>query len=86
MIEANKNQGILTADISNVFVQIPIEQEKYHGKIMMKIKGGLIDILAEINLETCSKFITIENAYVLIINILKTLYGTLISAVLYYKK
>ena len=76
---------IMTLDIPNAFVQTPIPQDG--DKVMMKIRGPLVDILCEICPGVYDNFVIYEGKQkVLYVRILKALYGTMIASILYYKK
>ena len=86
-IEAKQGRDIMTNDIPNAFVQTTIDQSEAKEKTIMKIRGTLVDILVEISPETYSNYVYYENGQkVIYVNMLKALYGMLISSMLYYKK
>ena len=88
-IEAKQKKDVMTCDIPNAFVQtdIPDEKLKKGKRIIMKIRGALVDILVEMNPEKYSQYVTIENRrQVVYVMMLKALYGMLESSLLYYKK
>jgi hypothetical protein len=75
----------MTNDVPNAFVQTPIPQDG--EKIIMKIRGQLVDLLLEIAPESYEPFIVHENnKMVLYVRMLRALYGMLIASILYYKK
>jgi hypothetical protein len=88
-IDAKQNRDVMTADIPNAFVQTDVA-EKNHVKgerIIMKIRGPLIDMLNEIAPEIYQDYIVYEGTNkVLYIKMLKVIYGMLQSSLLYYKK
>jgi hypothetical protein len=74
MIEAKENRDVMTADIPNAFVQTKIDQDE--EKIIMKIRGPLVDMLLEIDEQTYKDYVTVEgNEKVLYVVMLKALYG-----------
>jgi hypothetical protein len=88
-IEAKQRRDVMTCDIPNAFVQtdIPTEKLEKGKRIIMKIRGALVDILVEMNPEKYTKFVTCENGKrVIYVMMLKALYGMLESSLLYYKK
>jgi hypothetical protein len=87
VIEAKQRRDIMTNDVPNAFVQTPVPQDG--DKIIMKIRGQLVDILTEIAPETYHSYIVYEGKKkqkVLYVRMLKALYGMLIASLLYYKK
>jgi hypothetical protein len=85
VIDAKQKRDVMTLDIPNAFVQtkIPLDGDK----IIMKIRGQLVDILLEICPGVYDDYVRFEGkSKVLYVRMLKALYGMLISSILYYKK
>ena len=77
----------MTADIPNAFVQTDIDPKEKGDRIIMKIRGALVDMLVDISPEVYKGFVSKENGTkVLYVEMLKALYGMLQSSLLYYKK
>jgi hypothetical protein len=57
VIEAKEDRGIMTADIPNAFVQTPTEEPKDGDRIIMKIRGPIVDMLVDIEPQTYKKFV-----------------------------
>jgi hypothetical protein len=77
----------MTADIPNAFVQMEIEKRPSGERIIMKIRGQLVDMLVDIAPQDYQDFVRMEgNQKVLYVEMLKALYGMLQSSLLYYKK
>ena len=88
-IDAKQGRDVMTCDIPNAFVQtnIPVEKLKKGRRIIMKMRGALVDILVEMNPERYMRYVTCENGRrVIYVMMLKALYGMLESSLLYYKK
>jgi hypothetical protein len=86
-IEAKQKRDVMTADIPNAFVQTNIARKNIGERIIMKIRGPLVDILVEIAPEVYADYVTYENGRkILYVEMLKALYGMLQSSLLYYKK
>ena len=87
VIDAKQGRDVITLDIPNAFVQTSIPQGKSDEKIIMKIRGALVDMLVEMSPETYKDHVIYENnKKVLYVRMLKALYGMMIASVLYYKK
>jgi hypothetical protein len=85
VIDAKQGRDVMTLDIPNAFVQTPIPERE--EKIIMKIRGRLVDILIDICPGVYDDYVIYEGKYkVLYVKMLRALYGMLISSVLYYKK
>ena len=81
VIEAKQNRDIMTLDIPNAFVQTPIPQDG--DKVMMNIRGPLVDILCEICPGVFGNFEIYEGKQkVLYVMMLKALYGMMIAYIL----
>jgi hypothetical protein len=85
VIDAKERRDVMTLDIPNAFVQTKIDLTG--DKVIMKIRGQLIDLLLEICPGVYDKYVVYEGKHrVLYVRMLKALYGMLISSLLYYKK
>jgi len=81
VIEAKQQHDIMTAEIPNAFVQSDIDQSG--GKIIMKVRGDLVDILVDVSPEIYSNYVVQEKGQsVLYVQILKALYGMMVSSLL----
>ena len=49
VIDAKQNRDVMTCDIPNAFVQTEIEEAIVGERIIMKIRGALVDILTEMD-------------------------------------
>ena len=79
----------MTADIPNAFLQTGIDQSG--EKVIMKIKGVLVDMLVELDPVTFQDYVYEykkgKKAHkVIYVRMLKALYGMLVSSLLHYKK
>lgn len=84
IIEAEENRNVITCDIPNAFIQTDLEDSD--ERIIMKIRGQLVDILCNID-EGYQNFVTNENSHKIIyVHVQKAIYGLLVSAMLFYKK
>ena len=87
-IEAEEGRDVATMDIPNAFIQTPIKTEGT-DKIVMKIRGLLVDILVQLDPDHYGPKITTEGSRrnkVLYLQVYKAIYGMLQSALLFYKK
>ena len=86
-IDAKEERDVATVDIPNAFIQTEIPQEKGKERIILKIRGKLVDILVQIDPATYEPFVTYERGEkILYCNVMRAIYGMLISALLFYKK
>jgi hypothetical protein len=87
VIDAKQRRDVMTLDVPNAFVQTPIPQSG--EKIIMKIRGSLVDILLEICPGVYDDFVVYEGKgkqKVVYVQMLMALYGMMIASILYYKK
>ena len=86
-LEAKQKRDVITMDIPNAFVQTAVPQGKIDEKIIMKLRGALVDMLIDICPGIYEEFIVYErNQKVLYVKMLKALYGILKASILYYQK
>ena len=87
VIDAKQHRDVMTADIPNAFVQTEVEKKEVGQRIVMKIRGPLVDMLVELSPETYADYVVYEGkSKVLYVVMEKALYGMLQSSLLYYKK
>jgi hypothetical protein len=87
VVDAKQHRDVMTADIPNAFVQTDIDKKKVGERIIMKIRGPLVDMLLELSHETYAEYVVYEGkSKVLYVVMEKALYGMLQSSLLYYKK
>ena len=60
-IDAKEGRDVATVDIPNAFIQTEIPQEEGKGRIVLKIRGQLVDILEQIDPGTYKPFVQYEN-------------------------
>ena len=85
-VDAKQNRDVMTLDIPNAFVQTEVPYEKGDEKIIMKIRGRLVDMLFEISSEY-KDYVVYENGQkVLYVQMLKALYGMMKASLMYYNK
>ena len=86
-IDAKQERDVMTADIPNAFVQTDIDEKKIGHRIIMKLRGPLVDLLLELDPATYAPFVVYEGkSKVLYVKMVKALYGLIIASLLYYKK
>lgn len=74
-------------DIPNAFIQTPMPNLKEEERVMMKIRGVLVDILVNMSPDTYKGYVVIENRHqVLYVQVLQAIYGMLQLALLWYNK
>jgi hypothetical protein len=88
VIEAKEERDVAVMDIPNAFVQTILNRKDTKGeRIIMKLRGKTAELLVRTAPELYRRYITIENGKpVLYVELLRALYGMLMSALLFYKQ
>ena len=85
-IDAEENRDVMSNDVPNAFVQTDMESPNGE-KVMMKIRGPLVDMLLKLAYDVYKDYVVYENGVkVLYVECLKAIYGTLQASLLFYKK
>jgi hypothetical protein len=87
VIEAKEQRDAMTCDIPNAFIQALLpKKDPGEDRVVLKITGVLVDMLADINPELYGPAMVLENQKkVLYVEVLKAIYGMLKAALLWYK-
>ena len=90
IIDAKQGRDVMVADVPHAFVQTSINKErlKKGDRVIMKIRGVLVDMLENMNPAKYHDFVKTDKKgnKMLYVMMLKALYGMLIASLLYYKK
>ena len=86
-INAYEKRNIITLDIPNAFIQTKTPKKEVGERIMMKIRGRLVDWLVDMSPTAYKDYVVIENGQkVIYLEILRAIYGMLEASILWYKK
>jgi hypothetical protein len=87
VIDAFEDRAVATVDIPNAFIQTNVGNDKDNDRIVMKVRGPLVDYLLRINYQKYHDKVVYENnVKVLYLHVRKAIYGMLQSALLFYQK
>ena len=88
VIDVQEDRDIAVVDIPNAFVQTVVDEEDAEHRVIVRIRGPLVDILVSIAPDLCGPYVTTNKSgqKVLIVECLNAIYGTMVAALLYYKK
>ena len=87
VVDAKENRDVATVDIPNAFIQTELAKKEEDDRVILKIRGKLVDMLVDIDPGTYAKFVAFENGKkILYCEVLKAIYGMLMSALMFYKK
>ncbi len=88
VIDAQENRDVAVVDIPNAFVQTVVSDEDAEHRVMVRIRGPLVDILVSMAPDVYGPYVSVTKTgqKVLIVECLNAVYGTMVAALLYYKK
>ncbi len=88
VIDAQEERDVAVVDIPNAFVQTFVSEENAEHSVVVRIRGPLVDILVSIAPDVYGLYVstTKTGQKVLIVECLNAVYGTMLAALLYYKK
>ncbi len=88
VIDAQEERDVAVVDIPNAFVQTVVSEEDAEHHVVVCIRGPLVDILVSIAPDVYGPYVstTKTGQKVLIVKCLNAVYGTMVAALLYYKK
>ncbi len=87
VIDAKEGRDVMTADIPNAFVQTDVEATKSGDRIIMKLKGHIVEYLEEIDPMLYRDNIVHEKGVkTLYVVVLKAIYGMMQASLWFYRK
>ncbi len=88
VIDAQEGRDVAVVDIPNAFAQTIVSDEGKEHRVIVCIRGPLVDILVSLAPEVYGSYVTTntKGQKVLIVECLNAVYGTMVAALLYYKK
>ena len=92
VIDAHEGRDVMTANVANAFIQTELPKAQIEGsdgeeRIFMKIQGKLVDLMMDLDPQLYGPHIVYENGQkVVYVQILRAIYGMLVSAMLWYEK
>jgi hypothetical protein len=88
IIDAQEDRDIAVVDIPNAFVETVVDEEDAEHCVIVRIRGQLVDILVSIAPDLYGLYLTTNKSdqKVFIVECLNAVYGTMVAALLYYKK
>jgi hypothetical protein len=88
VIDAQEGCNVAVVDIPNAFVQTVVTEEDAEHRVIVRIRGPLVDVLTSIAPDIYGPYVSTNKTgqKVLIVECLNAVYGTMVAALLYYKK
>ena len=82
-VDAHKGRDVMSMDVPNTYIQADLPQDDKSEKVIMKVRGRLVDWLCEIAPESYQSYVVYERGVkVLYLVILKAIYGMLQAGLL----
>ena len=86
-VDVAKKRDVMSLDVPNAFIQAKLPKAKVGERIIMKLRGEVVDWLVKLDpLAYLDKVVYENGKKVLYLEILRALYGMLIAALEWYKK
>jgi hypothetical protein len=88
VLDAAEDRDIAVVDIPNAFAQTVVSEEDAEHRVIVCIRGPLVDILVLIAPDVYGPYVSTSKSgqKILIVECLNTVYGMMVAALLYYKK
>ncbi len=88
VIDAQEDRDIAVADIPNVFVQTVVNKEDADHRVIVHIRGPVVDVLVLIAPDVYGPYVSTNKSgqKVLIVECLNAVYEMMVASLLYYKE
>ena len=88
VVDAKEERDVATIDIPNAFVKTVILDAEKDNRVMVRLRGEIVDILCDIAPDLHLEYDTTnkKGEKILIVQCMNALYGTMVASLLYYKK
>ena len=88
VIEAQEGRDVAVVEIPNAFAQTVVSEDDKDHWVIVCIQGPLVNVLVSIAPDVYDPYVTTnkKGQQVLIVECLNDVYGTMVAALLYYKK
>jgi len=86
VVDAKEERRVTVIDVPNAFIQTVVEDKS--KRVIIRIRGMLVDMLVKIAPEVYKDYVTIDKKgnKQLLVECLNALYGTMVASLLYYQK
>ena len=86
-VDAYENRDVMSMDVPNAYLHATLPQKEIGERVVMKIRGKLVDWLVEIDPLAYLDYVVIERGErVLYLQVLRAIYGMLEAGLLWYRK
>ena len=86
--DAKEGRYVVSLDLPNAFCQTEITDEDAEHRIIVRLRGAVVDLLCEIDSDFYSKYVTTnkKGEKVLLVQCMNALYGSMVASLMFYKK
>ncbi len=86
--DAKEERDVATVDLPNAFCQTVITNADAQHRIIVRLRGALVDLLVEIAPNFYGPYVTInkKGKKILLIQCMNALYGSMVASLMFYKK
>ena len=86
-VDAAKKRDVMSLDVPNAFIQARLPKARVGERVIMKLRGEVVDWLVELDpLAYLDKVVHENGKRVLYLEVLRALYGMLIAVLEWYRK
>ena len=86
-VDTFQGRDVMTLDIPNAYIQADVPKMQKGERIVMKVRGELVDWLCEIDPSGYLRYVVTERGQkVLYLLVMKAIYGMLQAGLLWYRK
>ncbi len=88
IVEAKEKRDVATVNLPNAFCQTVITNADAEHCIIVRLRGALVNMLADISPKVYSLFVTTnkKGEKVLLVQCMNALYGSMVALLMFYKK
>ena len=88
VVDTKEERDVATMDIPNAFVQTNTLDSVKDYRVMVRLRGSIVDIMCDISPNVYSEYVTTnkKGEKIMIVQCMNALYGTMVAYILYYKK
>ena len=86
-IDAKEKRDLMSIDVTNAFIQTHMPLPKDGERVVMKVRGRLVDWLIELDPTSYASKVVFEGkSRVIYLEVLRAIYGMLVASLLWYRK
>jgi hypothetical protein len=88
IVDAKEKRDVATVDLPNAFCQTVITDADAEHRIIVRLRGALVDMLVDIAPKVYSPYVTTnkKGEKILLVRCMNALYGSMVASLMFYKK